>query len=235
MSRVRSALVLTMVFVLGAVLAAAAVAQAAEGAAAGRRGAGLMGERTSLVGLVSLEQVQKELKLSDEQVGKVKEAVEKLQAELREQSAALREITDPEARRAKRTELTDQLDRKVREQLREVLSGEQMMRLYQIRVQVGGPLYALNNPRIADRLKLTDEQKQKAAELQKATQQKTAEGRRGMANLSQEERRQKTAELREITNKANAEALGLLNADQKEALEKMKGEEFKLQSRRGQP
>ena len=194
----------------------------------------MMGEQTSLVGLLSLEQVQKELKLSDEQVGKVKEALQKLQAELREQSAALREITDPEARRAKRTELTDQLDRKAREQLREVLSGEQMMRLYQIRIQVGGPLYALNNPRIAERLKLTDEQKQKAAELQKATQQKTTEARRGMANLSQEERRQKTADLREITNKANAEALGLLNADQKEALEKMKGEEFKLPARRGQ-
>jgi len=233
MNRVRSGLVLTMVFVLGAALAAAA-AQAAEGAAAGRRGAGLMGDQTSLVSLLSREAVQKELKLSDEQAGKVKEALEKVRAELREQVAALADITDAEARRAKRTELTDQLDRKAREQLSEVLSKEQMMRLYQIRIQVGGPLYALNNPRIAERLKLTDEQKQKAVEIQKATQQKTTEARRGMANLSQEERRQKTAELREITNKANAEALGLLTEEQKAAFEKMKGEEFKLPARRAQ-
>jgi hypothetical protein len=224
-----------MVVVLGASLLSAAQAQVAAAAGArGARGAGMMGEPTSLVALLSREQVQKELKLSDEQVGKVKEALQKLQAELREQTAGLRETTDPEARRAKRTELTAQMESKAREQLGGVLSREQMMRLYQIRIQVGGPLYALNNPRIAERLKLTDEQKQKAAALQKATQQKTTEARRGMANLSQEERTQKTAEVREITNKANAEALGLLNADQKEALEKMKGAEFKLPARRGQ-
>jgi Spy/CpxP family protein refolding chaperone len=236
MSRVRCFLILAMVLVLGASLLSAAQAQvAATAAERGPRGAGMMGGRTSLVGLLSLGQVQKELKLSEEQVGKVKEVTQKLQEEMQEQSAALKEITDPEARRAKRTELSDQLDRKVREQLREVLSREQMMRLYQIRIQVGGPLSALNNPRIADRLKLTDEQKKKVAEIQKATQQKTTEARRGMQGLSQEERRQRTAQLREITNKADEEALGVLTAEQKEAFEKSKGEKFELQSRRGQP
>ena len=37
-----------------------------------------------------------------------------------------------------------------------------MVRLYQIRLQVCGAVYGLNNKSIANRLKLTDEQKKKA-------------------------------------------------------------------------
>ncbi len=233
MSRVRSYLVLTLMFALATISIAAAQAQAPEG----RRG--FDGARGSLLGLLRVEQVQKELKLSEDQLSKVSEIGEKLQVEMREQYAGLREIQDMQERRAKMTEMSNQFDEKARGQLREVLSREQMMRLFQIRLRVRGTLDALNNRWIAGRLELTDEQKKKAAELDKATQDKISEAYAPLRDLSQEERREKMAELREKITKlredAEQKAAGLLTAEQKEALEKMKGEKFELPARRPQP
>ena len=224
--RVRIWLVLALAFVMGAVLLTAAHAQAAEG----RRRGGMM--RGSFLGLLRMEKVQQELKLSEEQVDKLRQIGEKLRAEMGEQWAGLREIEDRQQRRAKMTELGNQLDEKVRAQVREVLAREQMMRLYQIRLQVRGAVYGLNNRFVAGRLNLTDEQKQKAAELQKATQEQVSAAMSGLRDLSQEQRRAKMAELREqlrkIRDEANEKALGLLTGEQKEAFEKMKGEKIEL-------
>jgi Spy/CpxP family protein refolding chaperone len=231
MNRVRRSLVLGMAFVLGATLVTAAEAQAAAAGGTRRGPMAMVGQRASLVALLNLEAVQKELKLTEEQVGKVREATKNLRAEMREQRAALREITSPQERRAKATALSAELDRKARQALRDVLSREQWMRLFQIRIQVGGTLAALTNPRIAARLKLTDEQNQKVAEIQKTVQEKTSAIRRGLRNLSQQERTERLAEARKLGQKAEQDALAVLTADQKEAFNKMKGEPFKLPRR----
>jgi Spy/CpxP family protein refolding chaperone len=195
--------------------------------------------RGSFVEFLSLEQVQKELKLSEDQIAKVKEIGEKLRTEMREQSAGLRDIQDVQERRTKMTEASNQFDEKARGQFREVLSQEQMMRVYQIRLQVRGAVYALNNGWVADRLKLTDEQKKKAAELEKATESRVSEAYSPLSGLSQEERRERMAELREKISKmrdeAEQKALGLLTAEQKETFEKMKGEKLELPAGRRQP
>ena len=99
MNRVRSLLVLMMVLVLGAAFACAVQAQAPEGS---RRGPGRGFSRGSLLGLLRMEQVQKEMKLSEEQTTKVKEAVEKLGTEMREQYTALREIEAAKSGQRKR-------------------------------------------------------------------------------------------------------------------------------------
>jgi len=233
MNRVRSYLVLVLVFAVVTVSIAAAAAQAP----AGRRGFG--GTRGSLLGLLRVEQVQKELKLTEDQIGKVGQISEKLRAEMREPYAGLRDIEDMQERRAKMTELSNQFDAKARGELREVLSRVQIMRLYQIRFQVRGTVDALNNRWIAGRLELTDEQKKKAAELDKATQDKVTKAYSPLQDLSREERREKMAELREkitkLREEAEKNALGLLTAEQKEAFEKMKGDKFELPPRRRQP
>ena len=84
----------------------------------GRRGMG-MARLGSLLGLLRSEQVQQELKLTEEQVTKVTELSEKLRGEMRDQFTGLTDIQDPQQRRAKMTELMNESDRKVREQLRE--------------------------------------------------------------------------------------------------------------------
>ncbi len=196
----------------------------------GRRGLGMM--RGSFLGLLRMQPVEKELKLSEDQIGKVNEVAEKLGKEMMEQFADLREIEDRQEQRAKMIELGDQFDGKAHEQVREILSEDQMRRLYQIRLQVRGAVYGLNNRWIADRLELTDEQKQKAAELDKATQDKIFDAFGSFRDLSQEQRREKMGEVREkigkIRSEADEQALRILTAEQREALEKMKGEILEL-------
>ena len=230
MTRVRRLMVLAMALFLGAALLAAAQAQAAEGS---RRGSGRGLSRDSLLGLLRLEQVQKEMKLSEEQTAKVKELVEKLGTEMREQYAALREIEDRDQRRAKMTELSDQFDDKVREQLGDVVPREQMMRLYQIRMQVRPVVDSLSNRYVVRRLELTEEQQQKVAELSKETQAKQSELFGAMRDASDEQRQEAFQKLRQVRSDADEKALAVLTAEQKEAFENMKGEKIELEMERG--
>ena len=104
MSRVHRVSVPLVALAVGVAMVAAAAAQAPQGP---RRGFGGGTSRGSLLGLLRIEQVQKELKLSDDVGAKVAELSEKLGAERREKFAALREMEDREQRRAKMTELSN--------------------------------------------------------------------------------------------------------------------------------
>ena len=159
--------------------------------------------------------------------------VEKIGTEIRGQFAALREIDDREKQQAKRTELSDQADQNVREQLGDVLARDQFTRLYQIRMQYRAVVDSLSNRYVGGRLEITEEQKTKLAQIGKDVQAKRTELFSALANASQEQRREAFGKLREIQTAADEEALGVLTAEQKDAFEKMKGEKFELQSRRG--
>ena len=230
MNRVQSWLVLVMVLVMGAAFACAAQAQEREGA---RRGFGGRSSRGSLLGLLRLEQVQKEMKLSEEQTAKVKEVVEKLGTEMREQYTALREIEDRQQRTEKTTALSDEFDGKVREQLRDVVEREQIMRLYQIRMQVRPAADSLANRYVAGRLELTDEQKQKLAEIAKDSQAKQSELYATMRDATGEQRSETYQKLGKLRSDADEKALGVLTAEQKKSFEEMKGEKIELEMRRG--
>lgn len=232
MSRVRSSLVLAMVVVMGAALVAAAAEQGSRpGGASSRRGFGFFGRSSSLTGLLSSEQVQKELKLNDEQKSKVAEISKKIRADMSKEYAALREMTDRTKQRAKMTELSEQRDQMARKALRGVLEREQVVRLYQIRMQTRGVVDSLGNEFVARRLKLTDEQKKKVAAIDKSAQEKRSKLSAGSRDASQEERRKRSTERRTIGQKADEEALAVLTAEQKEGFEKMQGEKFELQRR----
>lgn len=228
MTRVRRVLVLTVALVVVASLISAAAAQAPEGRRQGRAGL----NRGSLLGLLRIEQVQKDLKLDDETVAKVKELQEKLGAEMREKAAAAREIEDRAQRREKMTEVRGESDRKAREQLREILSKEQMMRLYQIRMQLRSVAESLTNKYVAGKLKLTDEQKEKLAQIQKDARAKRTELMSGLRDAGDEQRREAMTKVRQLRTETDEKALGILTDEQKEAFEKMKGEKIELPSRR---
>lgn|GEM_PF-2739478 len=229
MIRARNCLTIALALLLGAAPGRAARAQP-PGAAP--PGSDFMARTGSFLGLLTAKKVQKELKLSDQQVADIKEIGKKLGAEMWGQFAGLREIRDRKQAWAKMNELLKQLDEKARGQLRNVLSQEQLTRLYQIRLQVRGPIYGLNNGWIAERLKLTDEQKKKAAAIEAAMQDAIYELLSGLRDPSPEQRRKKMAELGEKYNKirheADKRALRLLTAEQKETLKKLKGEKFAL-------
>ena len=107
-----------------------------------------------------------------------------------------------------------------------------MMRLYQIRMQLRTAVESLSNKRVADRLKLTDEQKEKLAQIQKDAQAKRSELMGGLRDASDEQRREAMTKVRQIRADTDEKALGILTDEQKEAFEKMKGEKIELPQRR---
>ncbi len=125
--------------------------------------------------------------------------------------------------------LGDQFDDKVREQLRDVVKREQLMRLYQIRLQVRAVVDSLANRYVAGRLELTDGQKEKLAAIKKDTQAKVSELFSGMREASQEQRREAFSKYREMRTDAQEEALAVLTDEQKEKFEEMKGKIIELQ------
>ena len=214
---------------LGVACLAAVQAQAAEGA---RRGPG-MGGRDSLMGLLAMEQVQKELKLTAEQSAKVQEVVEKLRAEMREQLASLGESQDRQQRRAAMAKVRDQFDAKLREQLGDTVPREQMRRLYGIRLQVRAVADSLASERLAERLKLTDEQRAKVAQIAKDMEGKQSEVYSSMGDLNEDQRREAREKLLKIRSDADEKALGVLTSEQKAAFEEMKGAKIELPMQRG--
>ncbi len=146
-------------------------------------------------------------------------------------ATALREIEDRVQRRAKMTELRDQTDRKVREQLGNVVEREQLMRLYQIRLQVRAVVESLANEYVSGRLELTDDQKNKLDEVNKRLAAQQSEVYATMRDASDEQRTEAFQKLREIRGDADSEALALRTAEQKAACEEMKGEKFELPTR----
>ena len=129
--------------------------------------------------------------------------------------------------------MNDQSDRKAHEAIRKILPREKMIRLYQIRLQVRAVVDSLANKYVSGKLKLTDEQKAKLAQIVKDSQAARSELYGSMRDASEEQRREAYAKYRKIRSDADEKALGLLTAEQKEALEKMKGEKIELPSRGG--
>jgi len=201
------------------------VAQAQRGSR--RRSRGARGRR---LGLLSLEQVQKELKLSADQIEKIKKITEEITAEMRKEFEALRDIEDRDKRRAKMIELGKKYEEKARAKLHELLPREKMGRLYQIRMQIRRVVDSLANGYVARRLKLTDAQKEKVAKIAADARAKRSEIYRGLRDASEEKRAEAREKLKKIRAESDKQALALLTDEQKKAFEEMKGKKFELKT-----
>ncbi len=220
----RLCVVAAIAAVLGGVLIGSAVAAqppgGGRGGMGGMFGGGMFGG--GMIGMLSNEQVQKELQETPDQVAKVKEITDKLAADRREAFSGVRDLPQDE-RRAKFEELNKKMQEESAAAMKKIdgiLLAQQVERLRGVYLWVAGTA-ALADPEIAKALKITDEQKTKLQEIQQGTM----EGMRGMRDLSAEERQQKMQEARKA---AEEKVAGVLTADQKAELTKMKGKEFKL-------
>lgn len=129
-----------------------------------------------------------------------------------------------EERRARFEEFRKQAEERQKEmqaKLAEILLPHQLDRLKQIYIQVQG-VGALQDAEIAKELGISDEQKEKMAEVRTAAGAKMRELFQGG---DREAAREKFAELRESINK---DVLALLTTEQQEKFEKMKGEKFEM-------
>lgn len=172
------------------------------------------------IGLLMREDVRKELEIVDEQQEKLRAAGEKLREDMRDMFSGLRDLPDEERRerfaelREKMREKTEQLQTEVDK----ILLPHQRSRLKQIHTQMqmrsSGTTANLSGGKLAEELKITDEQKEKLKQIQVEVQK----------------------ELNEKISKARAEAkeklLDVLTPEQREKFKTMMGDDFQFEQRR---
>ncbi len=173
--------------------------------------------------LLMAPNVQKDLKLTDEQVGKVQDTLREIREKHQDDFSALRDAS-PEERRAKMATLTQTVSAEVKKALS--FSAEQSKRYDQISLQAQG-LMAFANPTVNEKLKLTEEQKSKIREIGEAT--RSAAGGAFNKDASQEERAAARTKMvaRQKENMAKVQAL--LTDDQKKAWQELTGEPIEIQ------
>ncbi|HMF10669.1 MAG TPA: hypothetical protein VKE94_00130 [Gemmataceae bacterium] len=203
----------TRVAIVGVLLVLAQGFAAAQGPFGGFGGNPVM--------LLGQESVQKELKLTDDQIKKVQELGEKMREKFQEIFGL------DEAERPKKMQELNEENRKA---IAAFLKPEQDKRLNQIIYQRQGPA-AFANPEVAKALGLNAEQKDKVQTIN----QETGKAMRELFTPGQppdDETRKKMDDLRKSSGE---KLLALLTAEQKTKWKDLQGEPFKGEIRFGPP
>lgn len=205
------------------ILAASAVLALCVGAVAaaqpgpGGRGPGFGGfGGGGLMMLARMEAVQKEIKATEDQIASIR----KLGEEMRPAGGQNFRDMSQEEREKAMTEMRARME-KANTKLAEILKADQIARLEEISIQMRGAA-ALADPKVAKKLGLSDDQQKKLKEVSDAN---AAAMRELFQDGNREGSREKMQELRKQTTE---KAMAVLTADQKAALAKMKGAEFKM-------
>jgi hypothetical protein len=185
------------------------------GAALAQRG--MMGMGGNLGFLAMNPGVQKELEVTDEQKDKLKDAATKVREDHKDDFAKFRDLSDEEKQKLMKT-----VGAETEKALSKVLDAKQMKRLRQIGLQQQGS-FALMNPEIQDKLKLTNEQKEKVKTINQEAGEKMRDLFQGGFN---EEARTKMTQLRKETMD---KITGVMTDDQKKTWKEMTGEPFEVQ------
>ena len=185
---------------------AAAVAVAVQPAWAQRgRGFGRLGGFSPAT-IATLDEVQADLKLSDDQKTEIATINDDMRSDMRDLFSG-GDRPDMEAFEKLNQEATAKVDK--------ALDPAQFKRLQEITLQVNGA-NALNDPAVREQLHFTDEQTTKYEEARDANR----EAMQGLGDLSREERRAKFEELRTT---ANDRLLAVLTPEQTTEFDAMKG------------
>lgn len=197
-------------------------------------------------GLLLMEEVQTELKLTDDQKSKLREGRDELRGEaggrrgggapggganFRDMSQEERQkfMEDARKRMQEQTQKQEELAKKV-------LSPEQITRLNELRVQQEG-VRALSRAEVATALMLTDAQKQAVGDILEQSRPQRGPGGPGGGGpgggrgASAEEREKARAEAAERTKKTQADIEAILTDTQKAEWTKLQGAKFNFPER----
>jgi len=235
----RDVLKTTIILSLALLLAGPALAQRGQG----RGGRGGFGGPMMLIQNSS---VQKELKLTDDQIQKINEARESINNKHKDERDALRNL-EGEVQREKGQELRKKVTEETNQALAGILKPEQLKRYKEITLQQEG-MRAFNTEEVQKALKLTDDQKDKIKTINedaaKDMRELFPQGFRGRGGdkggappdpAAFKERMTKIAAM----NKETMERINsVLTGEQKKAWKDMTGEPFEIkyeppQGRRG--
>jgi hypothetical protein len=213
---------------------------------------GRMGGEMGMLMLLPIEQVQKEVKLTDEQKAELKKIGDSMMEEGRkamdkamEEGRKATEGKDREEvrkwwqdnREKLQKEMTER-GKSVAEQIKQILKPEQVTRLKQIEMQVAG-VQVLRRDEVQQQLGLTEDQKKElqkiAEEVRSQMQQSFRPPREGDGEgerPSREEWRKRMEEMRQKMEKMREEVekkcMAVLTTEQKTKLGQMMGEPFEL-------
>jgi predicted nucleic acid-binding Zn-ribbon protein len=162
--------------------------------------------------VLSNPEVQKELKLSEEQIGKLKDALNKVIEKYKDDFAKLQKMSPEEQQKKMRSLIDDS-----HKAMAGILEAKQMKRLKQIEWQIAG-VNALQDPDLQKELKLSDEQKKKLDGLFTDANKKVQQ----LLQTRETSREKYEAVVKELEEKAN----GLLNEEQQKNLKESKGPKF---------
>jgi len=206
-----------LVVTVGAVALLASPAWAQQQKGQGRGGFGFGGGAAFLMA----PNVQKDLKLSEAQVAKVQDTLRDIREKHQDDLAGLRDAS-PEERQAKMQAYSKAVSDEAKKALS--LSDEQSKRFDQISLQNRG-LQAFLDPTIAEKLKLTDEQKTKIREIGAA-----GRGAGGAFNkdASKEERAEAAKKAMETRRENLTKVQALLTDDQKKTWKELTGEPIEI-------
>ncbi len=173
-----------------------------------------------MLGLFRNPQVQKELKLTEEQRTKLEQLGEQLREKFRGLGQELRNLSPEE--REKRLE---SLNAEVEKELAKILNEQQLKRLRQISLQVEG-LAALGRPSIAKEVGITEEQQAKIREiLREAAEKRRAIFQQGPTGDPQA----RFQEMQKIRQWVDEQIEKLLTERQKKRWRELIGEPFKFE------
>lgn len=203
-------------------------------------GGGGFGQPQSALSISQNAAVQKDASITEDQAAKLKTLNEEAQAKIRDSFSGfgnLRDLSDDE-RREKMAEMNakrNEINATFKTKMSDILDAKQIERLDQIALQASGN-QAYTDANVVKTLKITKEQQDKIAEVNKEFGDKRRElfpapgGGAGGGGDFQE----RMAKMNELT-KAQTEKLdGVLTGDQKSQLAKMKGKEFDVAQLRPQ-
>ena len=168
------------------------------------------------VSLAQLEEVQEELKLTEEQ----KKEVRAINDKLNDDRMGL--FQDASGDRQKMREGIAKLHREATEEFNQQLDEAQRKRAAEIYVQVNGPM-VLQDEAVVKELELTDEQKDQLDEARDEIRNQFFNA--GLRDLDEQEREEK---VKQMLKDRDEKLLSVLTDKQREALEAMEGEPIEV-------
>jgi len=208
-----------LVIGVAALIASPVMAQGGRG-----QGRGGLGGGPAL--LINMEPVQKELKLTEDQVTKAKETVQETRQKHQDEFAKLQDL-DPQERFPKMAEINAKVTEETYAALAKDWKPEQVKRLKQLGVQQAG-LQAFMNPSVVKALNLTDEQKEKVRTFQ-GEQMEEMRGLFGGGGDPAESQKKMAAMRKEFL----AKGVAILTDDQKKEWKELNGEPFEFPANAG--
>jgi predicted translin family RNA/ssDNA-binding protein len=173
----------------------------------------------SLGQLATNEGVQKEIKMTEDQIKKVKDVTQEIRTKFRDKFA------DAGMDREKMQALFREIQTETDKAVTAALKPDQVKRIKQIELQVIG-LRAFGREEVQKELKFTDKQKEEYTELSKEVTKDAAAIMEGISFRDREKFQEAQKKVQELNKKALDKFVSKLTADQQKTYKEMQGEKF---------